>query len=64
MCSRSQSEILFGGNTSVTYKLNKAGVSGGAIYSQEKCAIMFHENSTVRFISNRATDGGAVYSTT
>jgi len=47
--------------TSVMFTENQAIVSGGAIYSHEKCYIVFDDNSTVEFIYNRAKNA-AIYS--
>ena len=58
--ARSFPKILFNGNTTVTYKANDAGKTGGAITSIENCNITFTGHSKVTLSSNGAKYGEAV----
>ena len=52
------SNMVFGDSTEVLFTNNSADNNGGAIYS----SIIFKDTCTIIFDSNKATKGGAVYS--
>ena len=58
-------EITMKGNSTVTFRSNKAeiGGGGGAIHAETNCSLL-HNKSKVTFINNNARDGGAVMLTT
>ena len=60
--SSNYSEILFDGNTTVTYNGNNSSKNGACIYSHDKSSITFDGNSKVMFRDSEAQFGAVVYS--
>ncbi|XP_065895993.1 probable outer membrane protein pmp20 [Dysidea avara] len=56
------SNISSDGSTTVTHENNYASEVWGAITVLENCSIIIDGKSTVKFIKNRATFGGAIWS--
>ena len=55
------SNLLFNGNTMVTYQDNKATANGGSVYCYKNCSVIFQGNSMVAFIENKAKNGGVIF---
>ena len=55
--------MIFKGYSKVQFHHNVATSYGGAVFSNSKCNILFHENTTVKFYDNIAAQdgGGALY---
>ena len=61
LCIRNKTESLFKGNSAAIFYNNIATVGGGAVQVLNDSSITINDHTTVKFISNNAQYGGAVF---